>query len=448
VNITLDKKSITDGTIRISIQESDYLPAVDKKIKDYARKANIKGFRQGKVPSGVVKNLFGKSFMVDEINQLVSRSVTGYIRDNKLNVLGDPLPDEEKAAGIDWETQKDFDFEFRVGLAEDFKVELSEKLKVTRKVIEVSEKTVSEAVEDARVRYGNISYPEVSSVSDTLYGEVAREGEEEMKPGHINIQKLSQKAQKQFTGVKKDDVITFDGSGLSEDAEETARALNISEAEAKDIKGNFIFKVTTVSHSDPAELNQEFFDKVFGKDKVTTEEAFRAMVRETIEKNYERESDHMFEHELEHFFTDQIKFSLPEEFLKDWLKKTDEKINDEVLIREFSSYTREMRWNLIREKIAELAEIKVEAADVREKAKIMIIEQFGGAAIADQLGDRMDAFADNYLQGNEGKNFMRLYNQLRNEKISAHIREKITVTNKTISLEEFRKYVSEHQHHH
>jgi len=448
VNITLDKKSITDGTIRISIQESDYLPAVDKKIKDYARKANIKGFRQGKVPSGVVKNMFGKSFMVDEINQLVSRSVTGYIRDNKLNVLGDPLPDEEKAAGIDWETQKDFDFEFRVGLAEDFKVELSEKLKVTRKVIEVSEKTVSEAVEDARVRYGNISYPEVSSVSDTLYGEVAREGEEEMKPGHINIQKLSQKAQKQFTGVKKDDVITFDGSGLSEDAEETARALNISEAEAKDIKGNFIFKVTTVSHSDPAELNQEFFDKVFGKDKVTTEEAFRAMVRETIEKNYERESDHMFEHELEHFFTDQIKFSLPEEFLKDWLKKTDEKINDEVLIREFSSYTREMRWNLIREKIAELAEIKVEAADVREKAKIMIIEQFGGAAIADQLGDRMDAFADNYLQGNEGKNFMRLYNQLRNEKISAHIREKITVTNKTISLEEFRKYVSEHQHHH
>ena len=448
MNITLDKKSITDGTIRISIQESDYLPAVDKKIKDYARKANIKGFRQGKVPSGVVKNLFGKSFMVDEINQLVSRSVTGYIRDNKLNVLGDPLPDEEKAAGIDWETQKDFDFEFRVGLAEDFKVELSEKLKVTRKVIEVSEKTVSEAVEDARVRYGNISYPEVSSVSDTLYGEVAREGEEEMKPGHINIQKLSQKAQKQFTGVKKDDVITFDGSGLSEDAEETARALNISEAEAKDIKGNFIFKVTTVSHSDPAELNQEFFDKVFGKDKVTTEEAFRAMVRETIEKNYERESDHMFEHELEHFFTDQIKFSLPEEFLKDWLKKTDEKINDEVLIREFSSYTREMRWNLIREKIAELAEIKVEAADVREKAKIMIIEQFGGAAIADQLGDRMDAFADNYLQGNEGKNFMRLYNQLRNEKISAHIREKITVTNKTISLEEFRKYVSEHQHHH
>ena len=448
MNITLDKKSITDGTIRISIQESDYLPAVDKKIKDYARKANIKGFRQGKVPSGVVKNMFGKSFMVDEINQLVSRSVTGYIRDNKLNVLGDPLPDEEKAAGIDWETQKDFDFEFRVGLAEDFKVELSEKLKVTRKVIEVSEKTVSEAVEDARVRYGNISYPEVSSVSDTLYGEVAREGEEEMKPGHINIQKLSQKAQKQFTGVKKDDVITFDGSGLSEDAEETARALNISEAEAKDIKGNFIFKVTTVSHSDPAELNQEFFDKVFGKDKVTTEEAFRAMVRETIEKNYERESDHMFEHELEHFFTDQIKFSLPEEFLKDWLKKTDEKINDEVLIREFSSYTREMRWNLIREKIAELAEIKVEAADVREKAKIMIIEQFGGAAIADQLGDRMDAFADNYLQGNEGKNFMRLYNQLRNEKISAHIREKITVTNKTISLEEFRKYVSEHQHHH
>jgi len=448
VNITLEKQSTTDGTIRINIQESDYASGLDKKIKDYARRANIKGFRQGKVPTGVVKNMFGKSFLADEINQLVSKSVTGYIRDNKLSVLGDPLPNEEKAAAIDWDNQKDFDFEFRVGLAEDFKVELSDKLKVTRKMIEVTEKTVSEAVEDARKRYGNITYPEVSGTTDTLYGEVAREGEQDMKPGYITIEKLSAKAQKHFTGVKKDDVITFDGSGLSDDPAATAQALNIPESEAKEIKGSFVFKVTTISHADPADLNQEFFDKVFGKDQVKSEEELRAKVRETIEKNYEREADHMFEHELEHFFTDLIKFKLPEDFLKEWLKRTDEKINDEVLIREFNTYAREMRWNLIREKIAEQSDIKVEAVDVREKAKAMIIEQFGGAGIADQLGDRMDAFADNYLQGNEGKNFMRLYNQLRNERISKVIREKISVTDKTISLEEFRKYVSEHQHHH
>lgn len=392
--------------------------------------------------------MFGKSFLVDEINQMVSQSMTGYIRDNKLNVLGDPMPNESKAAGIDWDTQKDFEFEFSVGLAEDFKVELSDKMKVTRLVIEVTEKTIDEAVEDARKRYGNVTYPEVSGATDTLYGEVARQGEEESKPGYINIEKLSASAQRQFIGLNKDQEITFEGAGLSDDPAATAQALNISEAEAKDIKGTFRFKVTTISHSDPADLNQEFFDKVFGKDKVKTEEEFREKVRETIEQNYNRESDHMFEHEMEHFFTDKIKFQLPEEFLKDWLKKTDEKINDEVLAREFTSYSREMRWNLIREKVAEQANINIEAADVREKAKVMIIEQFGGAGIAEQLGDRMDAFADNYLQGNEGKNFRRLYNQLRNERISAYIREKISVTDKTVSLDEFKKHVAEHQHHH
>ena len=448
MNITLEKQSVTDGTLRIQIQETDYLSALDKKIKDYARRANIKGFRQGKVPAGVVKNMFGKSFLVDEINQLVSQSMTGYIRDNKLNVLGDPMPNENKAAGIDWDTQKDFEFEFRVGLAEDFSVELSDKMKVTRKIIEVTDKSVSEAVEDARKRYGNVTYPEVSGAADTLYGEVARQGEEESKPGYINIEKLSETAQKQFIGVKKDQEIIFEGAGLSDDPAATAQALNISESEAKEIKGTFRFKVTTVSHSDPAELNQEFFDKVFGKDNVKSEEEFRTKVRETIDQNYKREADHMFEHELEHYFTDQIKFKLPEEFLKDWLKKTDEKINDEVLSREFNSYAREMRWNLIRERIAEQANINIEAADVREKAKVMIIEQFGGAGIAEQLGDRMDAFADNYLQGNDGKNFRRLYSQLRNERISSVIKEKISVTDKTISLEEFKKYVSEHQHHH
>lgn len=448
MNITLEKQGITDGNIRIHIQESDYRESLDKKIKDYARRANIKGFRQGKVPAGVVKNMFGKSFLADEINQLVSKSVTGYIREQKLSVLGDPLPNEEKANQIDWDNQKDFEFEFRVGLAEAFTVELSEKLKVTRRVIEVTDKAVEEAVEDARNRYGNVSYPEISGPSDTLFGEVSREGDEEKKSSYVRIEKLAASFKNKFIGVKKDDKVTFEVAGLSEDPSVIAQAINVSEDEAKEAKGTFQLTINSISHSDPAELNQDFFDKVFGKDQVKTVEEFQSRVRETIEKNYEREADHMFEHELEHFFSDLIKFKLPEEFLKDWLKRTDEKINDEVLEKEFTSYLREMRWNLIREKIAEQHEIKIEAEDVRAKAKTMLIEQFGGAGIADQLGDRMDAFVENYLQGNDGKNFMRLYNQLRNERISKVIREKITVTDKVITLEEFRKHVSEHRHHH
>jgi trigger factor len=446
VNITLDKKSKTDGTLRISITEADYTPAVNKKIKDYAGRANIKGFRQGKVPTGVIKNMFGKSFLADEVNNLISKSITGYIKDNKLNVLGEPLPNEEKAASIDWETQKDFEFEFQVGMAEDFTVELSSKIKVTRNLIEVTDKTVGEAVEEARKRYGEVSHPETSTDDCQLFGEIKPAGTEEFKPSYIPVDRIENKQKKKFTGLKKEDTAEFQIEEITSDAALRAQILNISEDEAAAIKGTYIFKINTINVTQPAELNQEFFDKVFGKDAVQSAEAFSAKVRETIEENYLRESDHLFDHELEHYFADHVKINLPEDFLKTWLKRTDSKITDEVLQKEFSTYVREMKWNLIKEQVSEKNQIKVEATDVREKAKQMIIEQFGGAAIAEQLGDRMDAFADNYLQGNEGQNFMRLYNQLRNERIIKTIREQITIQDKKVSLDGFKKIVSEHKH--
>ncbi|MFM7193784.1 MAG: trigger factor, partial [Bacteroidota bacterium] len=360
---------------------------------------------------------------------------------------GEPLPDQEKTSAIDWDNQKDFDFHFQIGLAGEFKVELSDKVKVTRNLIEVTEATVDEAIADARKRHGNISYPEVSGAADSIYGEIRKEGEEEKKSAFLIVEKLDKKIQPKFTGVKREDIITFQAEALSDDMAVRAQVFNVSEEEAKSITGTYHFHVGTISNTEPAELNQEFFDKVFGKEQVSAEADFRAKVRETIEKNYEREANHLFEHELEHHFTDHTTMVLPEEFLKRWLKETgDGKITDEVLAREFPIYIKEMKWNLIRERIASENEIKVEAADVRQRAKEMLMEQFGGAAIAEQLGDRMDAFADNYLQGNEGKNYMRLYNQLHTEKIMGVIRGKISVTDKMISLEDFQKLAASHRH--
>ena len=447
MNITLEKHSATEGRINISIQEPDYRESLDKKMREYARKANIRGFRQGKVPQGVIRNMFGKSFLADEINSIVSKSLTGYIREQKLDVVGEPLPDEGIASAIDWDTQKDFDFHFQIGLAGEFSVELSDKVKVTRNLIEVTEATVEEAIAEARKRHGNISYPEVSGPADSLYGEIRKEGEEEKKSAFLIIEKLNKKIQPKFTGVKREDIITFQAEELTDDAEVRGQVFNVSEEEAKGLTGPYHFHVGTISNTQPAEMNQEFFDKVFGKEQVSTEEEFNARVRETIEKNYEREANHLFEHELEHHFTDHTAIALPEEFLKRWLKETgDGKITDEVLAREFPIYIKEMKWNLIRERIASGHDIKVEAADVRQRAKEMLLEQFGGASIAEQLGDRMDAFADNYLQGNEGKNYMRVYNQLHNDKIMAVIRGKISVTDKKISLEDFRKLAASHRH--
>jgi len=447
LNITLEKQSATEGTIKIAIQEPDYRESLDKKVRDYARRANIRGFRQGKVPAGVIRNMFGKSFLADEINSIVSKSLTGYIREQKLEVVGEPMPDRNKAESIDWDQQKDFEFDFHVGIAGEFKVELSDKVKATRNLIEVTEATIDETIDEARKRHGNITYPDVSGADDSLYGEIRKEGEEEKKSAFLIIGKLAENIRSKFIGVKREDVITFQGEAISDDMAVRSQVFNVSEEEAKNISGPYHFHVGTISHTEPAEVNQEFFDKVFGKDAVTTAEEFRLRVRETIEKNYERESNHLFDHELEHHFTDHTSIALPEEFLKRWLKETGEgKVTDDVLAREFPIYLKEMKWNLIRERIASAHDIKVEAADVRQRAKEMIIEQFGGGAIVEQLGDRMDAFADNYLQGNEGKNYMRVYNQLHNEKIMTAIREKISVTDKKVSLDEFRKLAASHRH--
>jgi trigger factor len=194
-------------------------------------------------------------------------------------------------------------------------------------------------------------------------------------------------------------------------------------------------------------MGQELFDRVFGKDTVKNEEEFIQKIKETIQGNYQRETEHFLDHYIEDYFISNTKITLPEDFLKNWLKATSEgQVTDEVIAKEFESYVRSVKWDLIKNKIAEDHNIKVEADDVKAKAREMIIAQFGGPAIARQLQDRLDAITDNYLSHENGQNFMRLYNQLRLEGIMKVIKENITVQEKAVSLDEFKKIVEEHKH--
>ena len=451
MNITLDKQNATDGLIKVKLTESDYQPKVEEKVKDYSRKANIKGFRQGKVPSGVIKKMFGKSILVEEVNHLISHSVSDYIKDNKLRILGDPLPNSDKAKSIDWDNQKDFEFEFQVGMVDDFQYDLSNKVKVKSYTIEVDEKVMAETLADLKQRFGKVSYPEVSEAIDVLFGEiVAVDGvrsEENNKSSYISIEKVDKKEQKKFIGLKKEDEVQFDINKVFTDENLIAQAIDLSIEEAKSASGNFTVKITNISRTEPAEINVEFFDKVFGKDVVKNEEEFLAKIKETISENYKRETEHLLDHEIQHHFVDHTKISMPDNFLKMWLKATSEgKVTDDILDKEFKQYKETLKWDLVKNKIAEDLKITVEADEVKTKAKEMILQQFGGQAFADQLGDKMDGIADNYLSGQDGKNFMNLYNQLRSEKIMKVIRETITVTEKKVNLEEFKKVAAEHKH--
>jgi trigger factor len=448
VNITLDQATPTDGIIRIQLAETDYLPKVEEKVREYSRKMNIKGFRQGKVPTGVVRKMYGRTILVEEVNHMLSHSVSDYIKEKKLTVLGDPIPNQEKARLIDWDNQKDFEFEFQIGLVEKFEIDLSSKMKITQYNIEVDDNVVQETIGDMKRRFGNVTNPELSTADDNLFGEVTGP-DGTTKSSYFQIPKITKAEQKKFIGARKDDLITFDVEKLTPDAAALSQMMNVTEAEAGNLKGSYTLKVTNISHMEPAEMGQELFDKVFGKDVVTSEEDFMTKIRETISENYQRESQHLLDHEIEHALVDHTRVNMPDGFLKAWLKATgDGKITDEVLEKEFEAYKKGLKWDLIKNKIAEELSVNVESGEVRERAKHLIAQQFGGPAIIDQLGDKFDAIADNYLSGQDGKgeNFMRVYNQVRYEKIMKAVKEKITVTEKKVTLDEFKKAAEAHAH--
>jgi trigger factor len=448
LNITLEKQSVTDGLIKIRLSETDYLPKVDEKVRDYAKKATIKGFRQGKVPTGVIKQMYGKSILVEEVNHIISHSVSDYIKENKLRILGDPIPNQEKARLIDWDTQKDFEFEFQIGMVEDFSVDVSSKVKVKSHAIDVDQKVIDETLVDLRRRFGKVTYPEVTEATDSISGELTGE-DGTPRNTYLEIEKVEKKEQKKFIGLKKDDSVEFEISKVTDNEEARAQLLGIPAAEAKNAKGKYTLKVTSITRVEMAPVDQELFDRVFGKDAVKSEEEFLAKVKETIGENYKRETEHLLDHEIQHYLVDHTKINMPENFLKLWLKSTsDGQVNDEVLQKEFGSYQESIKWDLIKNKIAEDNKISVEGDEVRARAKNIIAEQFGGPAIIEQLGDKMDAIADNYLSGQDGKgqNFMRIYNQLRHEKIMKFVRENISVTEKKVSLDEFKKIAAEHNH--
>jgi trigger factor len=453
LEITLNKLNNTEGVIKIKLTEGDYQPHVEEKVRDYSRKANIKGFRQGKVPAGVIKKMFGKSILVDEINQVLTHKLTDYIRENNLKILGEPLPNQEKARTIDWDSQKDFEFEYQIGMVDDFSYDLSKSVTVKSYPIEIDEKVVEETINDIRKRYGKVTYPETSSMGDNLFGELqskeTRDGEPLIKRDYslIATDTVEASQQSRFLGLKKDDVVEFDLNATFTNAETISRLLGNGDEPVENPGGLFTFKVTNISKTEPADITQELFDRVFGKDAASTEDEFRNKVRETMEENYSRESRHFLDHHIEDYFISHTAINLPDEFLKNWLMISSQgKVTEDVLTREFDEYKRSLKWDLVKNKIAEDNKITVDADEVRAKAKELIISQFGGQAFAEQIADRLDGIADNYLQHENGQNFMKLYNQLRNEKIMNLIRENISVEEQKVTVDEFRRITAEHTH--
>ena len=438
MEITLDKHSANQASIKITLNEADYQPKVDAKLKDYAKKAAIKGFRPGKAPISMVKGMYGVSILVDEINAILGESLNTYLKEQTFRILGEPLPVEKEDNSIDWKTQKEFDFEYKIGFVDSVNVALDNTTKGTKYSIQVDEKLVNETIENLKSQYGNSTNPEVSEANDNIYGDLKATEGEFTKTLSLPTSKLSKKLAAKFIGLSKDAVVEFQAKDVKKD--EWSEAFGLTDEEAAETTGVFTFEVKNINRTEAAELNQEFFDKIFGPETVASEEEFTAKVKETLQDSYNRESKVFTDEELKKVLVEKANLDLPEAFLKEWLLKANQgKVSEADVENEYPLYANQLTWSLISNQIAKDNSIQAEHEDVIEKTKEMVREQFASSGLGSQLEASMDMFVDNYLKGNEGQNYMNMLTSVQNEKVLAFVQEKIDLTEKTISIDEFKE---------
>ncbi|MCE7055626.1 trigger factor [Algoriphagus sp. AGSA1] len=437
MEITQDKHSTNEASIKIKLNEADYQPKVDAKLKDFAKKSNIKGFRPGKAPISMVKSMYGTSVLAEEINSILSESLNTYLKEQTYKILGDPLPQDPKDS-IDWKTQKDFEFDYKIGFVESVDLTLDSKIKATKYTIKVDDKLVNETLDNLKSQYGNSTNPEVSEEGDRIYGDLkTTEGDFE-KTVSLDLTKITKKLAGKFIGVSKDAEIGFEAKEVKKGQWE--EAFGLSEEESKGIEGALTLTVKNINRTETAEMNQEFFDKIFGPDQVSSEEEFITKVRETLQANYDKESKVFTEEELKKVLTGAAKIDLPETFLKEWLLiANDGKVTEADIEKEFPIYARQLTWSLISNEIATKNEIKAEHEEVIEKTKQMVREQFAASGLGSQMEDSMDMFVDNYLKGEEGQNYMNMLTSIQNEKVLAFALDKISVKEKDITIDEFKE---------
>ena len=437
LDILLEKNSGTEAVIKINLKESDYQSKLKEKLKSYSKQAQIKGFRPGKVPVALIEKMYGKSIKVEQINEILVESLKEYIKKNDIKIIGDPLPNNDKMKDIDWDIQTDFDFEYSIGLVDDFQYDLN--VKVNKYEIEVDEKEVNKVIQELQERYGKMTNPEISGDSDSIFGTLGQESSQFSKDCLLEIPAISKKLQKKFVGVSKTDAIKFDIQKLFEKPADLEVITGLGKDEADALADEFMFTVKNINHTEPAAMNQEFFDKIFGEGKVKTEEEFIAEYTKIFQENHSTDSEYLLSHQLQKELLKEVKINIPEEFYKRWIQATNPELNDESIEKDFEHYIRDLKWTLLKNRIASDNDIKIEYPDIVAYTIKMFARQFGIPEVTEEMAKNLEAMATNYLQQKDGQNYMNVYNQLMTERVMEVVKQKANLKIKKVSREEFNK---------
>lgn len=446
MNITEEKVDDLNAIIKIKLTPEDYKEQYEKKIQEARKQVTEPGFRPGKVPVGMIKKKYGQSILADELNKMINDNLYNHISENKLNVLGNPIPSDEHTTFDKWEAGSDFEFGYKVGLAPEFEIKPSSKDKVTFHKIKVDKETIDKQIEDFRKRYGQMKEVDKSEKGDMVFGEFVQldENDKPLTDGITAKSTVSvpmiedEKIQKQFVNLKKGDKLTIDPKTVSKGDADMAAMLHIKKDEVGAVTGNFDFTVEEIKRLDPAPVDQELFDKIHGKDTVKDEKEFRAKIEEELSVAFVNDSERLFQKELADFYVKKLNLELPDEFLKEWIKQSNEKeVSIEEIEKEYPQYSDQLRWQLIENKVIQDNEIKVEVEEVKEYVKGMLVQQYAQYGMPTPEDEALEANAMQVLQNQDETK--KIFDYLYKNKVSDYFKNNVKIQEKEVNQEEFIK---------
>jgi len=450
MNISKENIEGLTSVIKVTVSKDDYESKVSDVLKDYRKKVNMPGFRPGKVPMGLVKKMYGKAILVDEVNKLVSESISKFISDEKLELLGEPLPSDNQEV-IDFDNQEDFEFFFDIAEAPVFELSLNKKDKIVYNKIAVTDEMLEQQIKSITSRFGKQESIEQPTETSVIKGDLVQLDNDgnELEDGikaEDTIMSMSvvkdEDIKKQLMEVKVGETIVFNPRKAFPDDTELSYLLKIEKEEAANVDSDFKLTIKEITDFKDAELTQDIFDQVYGKDVVKTAEEFKAKVKQELEDQLAMDSDYLFFLDAKKKLVKKFKEELPEEFLKRWIKATNrdnDKLTPEKIDEEMPLFIEDLKWQLIKNKLIKDNEIKLEDNDVLDHAKKSARMQFAQYGLNNVPDEHIENYAHDMLKNEEQQR--QIIDGAMHDKLISFIKDAVKLEEKEVTRDEFNKLI-------
>lgn len=450
MNISRENATQLSAYIKIELEPADYQTAVANELKAYRKKVQLNGFRAGMVPAGLVKKMYGKAILAEEVNKIISDKLQQYIADEKLDILGQPIPAKDEETVADFENPDKFVFWFEIGLAPEFELHL-DKLSVPHYKIEIDDDMVAKYEDDLRRRYGQLTSPEKAAEEDLLGGEfVQLDADGQVLEGGFNVKTsiaintLGLKTiQKKFIGKAVHDAIDFPIQKAFKNTTDLAAMLHISKEEAEKLEGDARFTIESISHIDPAELNEDLYKKVYPSADIKDEAGFKDAIRNEAERFYGRDTDRKFMNDVIDNLVEKTAITLPDDFMKRWILQGDTNrkageaaLTPEIVEKEYPVYANSIKWQLIESRLIKDNNIDIKPEDLRAFYRDRVLSQYFPIQSQDEeTNKRIDRVIDSMMQNQE--EIKRVYDAMMDEKMTEIFLKQVKQNDKSVSYDEF-----------